>query len=172
MKKPRSLALQLLLRGRRADAGASWLGLARGRPLPDAPRRRQKATHAEGASNVPSEEMFTQVGSQFCCTKCPHKSARKSDIKKHFRTHTKTKPYKCTQCDTSFSDASTRSRHIKAHAGQGRLKCRWPGCSKQFSRKSNVERHIKLTHLGEDPDSGVDSDAYLRFLAQYGDLDG
>lgn len=138
----------------------------------DAPRRRQKATHAEGASNVPSEEMFSQIGSQFCCTKCPHKSARKSDIKKHFRTHTKTKPYKCTQCETRFSDASTRSRHVKAHAGQGRLKCRWPGCSKQFSRKSNMERHIKQAHLGEDPDAGVDSDAYKRFIAQYGGLDG
>ena len=35
-----SLALQSLLRSRRADAGASWLGLARGRLLPDAPRQR------------------------------------------------------------------------------------------------------------------------------------
>ena len=40
MKKPLSLALQSLLRSRRADAGASWLGLARGRLLPDAPRQR------------------------------------------------------------------------------------------------------------------------------------
>ena len=40
MKKPLSLVLQCLRRSRQADAGAWWLGLSRGRPLPDAPRRR------------------------------------------------------------------------------------------------------------------------------------
>ena len=40
MKKPLSLVLQSLRRSRHADAGAWWLGLSRGRPLPDAPRRR------------------------------------------------------------------------------------------------------------------------------------
>lgn len=73
---------------------------------------------------------------------CNHATKRKSDIKKHYRTHSKDKPYQCEICRKSFSDPSTRSRHMRGHEGRLRFCCSFQNCAKDFGRKLGIERFV------------------------------
>eukprot|EP00041_Stephanoeca_diplocostata_P038708 m.1544326 g.1544326 ORF g.1544326 m.1544326 type:complete len:806 (-) comp25258_c0_seq3:9301-11718(-) len=106
--------------------------------------------------------MYTVTEKGFQCLHCRHATKRKSDIKKHFRTHSKDKPYKCDECEKSFSDPSTRSRHMRGHTGRTKFFCGFENCSKDFGRKVYIERHVRQAHLNLDPDDPqpVDPSSY------------
>ncbi|XP_042372458.1 zinc finger and BTB domain-containing protein 24-like, partial [Plectropomus leopardus] len=51
------------------------------------------------------------------------------------------KPYSCSVCNKSFSDASARRRHVASHSGKKPFTCSF--CSLSFTRLDNLKTHTK-----------------------------
>uniref|UniRef100_A0A8C2RY49 Zinc finger protein 22 n=1 Tax=Capra hircus TaxID=9925 RepID=A0A8C2RY49_CAPHI len=58
------------------------------------------------------------------------------------------KPYKCVECEKSFSQSSTLFQHQKIHTGKKSHKC--ADCGKSFFQSSNLIQHRRV-HTGEKP---------------------
>ncbi|XP_065076142.1 gastrula zinc finger protein xFG20-1-like [Ochlerotatus camptorhynchus] len=91
----------------------------------------------------------------FVCASCPKQFLYKSLLDKHARVHTQEKPFKCPQCDTSFSQKVNLEVHLgKKHNIHVRniqprlFVCEY--CNKSFDRPSTLQVHIR-THTKERP---------------------
>ena len=58
------------------------------------------------------------------------------------------KPYKCVECEKSFSQSSTLFQHQKIHTGKKSHKC--ADCGKSFFQSSNLIQH-RGVHTGKKP---------------------
>ena len=88
----------------------------------------------------------------FPCTfpGCDKGFVTKEQLKNHETTHTKSRKYKCEQCDKAFAVKSALTTHIAAvHEEKKTHKCEI--CGKAFADSSNLSKH-KQTHYR---DSGV-----------------
>ena len=79
------------------------------------------------------------------CTFCGKRFARTDEYTKHLDAHTGVKRYKCKFCEKYFTDHSNRAVHIKNnHTENNPVKC--DKCHKLLKSDFYLRRHVKLNH--------------------------
>ncbi|KAA8644961.1 C2H2-type zinc finger protein [Aspergillus tanneri] len=93
-------------------------------------------------------------GRDFNCSwdYCGKSFNRKSDLCRHYRTHTNERPYHCKvkDCNKSFIHRSALTVHSRTHTGEKPHVCDYEGCRKAFSDPSSLARHRRI-HTGKQP---------------------
>lgn len=65
--------------------------------------------------------------------------------------------YQCPTCRKAFSRPSSLKIHTYSHTGEKPFKCKYDGCGKFFSVRSNMKRHEKGCHGVESTSTGGSS---------------
>lgn len=89
----------------------------------------------------------------FACEICKKLFKRKYDLTLHMTAHQPIplRNFHCGLCDKVFYSYHNMKRHKRLHQNHKTFKCH--DCKKSFTRKDNLERHVKSVHLEEDIDS-------------------
>merc|ERR1712179_692609 len=83
---------------------------------------------------------------KYKCLKCPKEMSEKRNLRKHVQTQHNGVRYTCDLCDY-VGDGGNLNYHKKAeHYHRYPYKC--PNCEKTFSENSNLWRHRKSQHEG------------------------
>ena len=86
---------------------------------------------------------------KFDCEFCDYQSTRKSNLKQHVNSiHLKLKPFQCDECDYSCGQAWILKQHVDSVHKKIRFHCSFDGCDKSFTRKGDLNQHLKL-HEGQ-----------------------
>ncbi|XP_045076675.1 zinc finger protein 37, partial [Coregonus clupeaformis] len=72
----------------------------------------------------------------------------KSNLTRHMRFHSDTRPYVCPQCGQSFKISDHLKSHMMSHSGYKPYVC--PECGQSFARYISLKYH-RLSHTGERP---------------------
>nr|CAD2151031.1 unnamed protein product [Meloidogyne enterolobii] len=76
---------------------------------------------------------------------CGKRYSRLENLKTHVRKHTGERPYRCTSCDSAFTNASDRSKHVeRVHGGKKRYRC--ADCQCAYTDPSSLRKHILSSH--------------------------
>lgn len=84
----------------------------------------------------------------FCCDLCGQKFTRRAHLVCHKRIHLQQRPFACPHFGKSFVKASDMERHRLVHSSVKRFAC--TVCDKRFKRSTDVNTHM-LTHTGRRP---------------------
>lgn len=76
------------------------------------------------------------------CRFCPALFLRRRNFNKHMKIHLR--PHKCEECQLRFSEKREYNRHIDTHARQFSDSVECEACGITFTRKDNLEKHIRL----------------------------
>ncbi|XP_075062366.1 oocyte zinc finger protein XlCOF8.4-like isoform X2 [Mixophyes fleayi] len=82
----------------------------------------------------------------FPCSECGKCFTRKSNLFEHHRTHTGEKPFPCSECGKYFAGKSSLFEHQRTHTGEKPFSC--SECGKCFTQKSRLIKHQKI-HTGQ-----------------------
>uniref|UniRef100_A0A3Q2PCG3 C2H2-type domain-containing protein n=1 Tax=Fundulus heteroclitus TaxID=8078 RepID=A0A3Q2PCG3_FUNHE len=104
----------------------------------------------EGSSSTGSESQphIDTKKMSLKCDICGKSWKNKSQLEKHYRTHTEERPFACQTCGKSFTQLSNLNVHMRIHTGERPFSCQT--CGKSFTQLSHLNSHMR-THTGERP---------------------
>ncbi|KAL4968821.1 putative C2H2 transcription factor [Aspergillus stella-maris] len=79
------------------------------------PHEADSTTKSDGPNHDRDVEESSSATGQTKCSICQSTFRRPEHLKRHFRSHTKEKPFECTQCGRHFSRTDTLHRHELSH---------------------------------------------------------
>lgn len=85
-----------------------------------------------------------KIPKTYQCSHCSYSTTNRSDIVKHYRTHTGVKPFACPHCSYQTGDKSNLMQHIRIHTGEKPFSC--PYCPYRANRNSSIKNHLRV-HL-------------------------
>ncbi|XP_031627841.1 zinc finger protein 883-like [Contarinia nasturtii] len=85
----------------------------------------------------------------FQCAQCGKLFNHSGNYKKHMRTHSGERPFKCF-CGKAFAQTSNYQAHMRVHMNDKPFKCDETGCDRSFVQQINLTLH-KRVHSGEKP---------------------
>ncbi|XP_053115669.1 zinc finger protein 777-like isoform X3 [Hemicordylus capensis] len=115
-----------------------------------APPPRRGQAFPEKRSLKPQPRPPPPPGKPYKCSECESSFSHKSSLSKHQITHVGERPYSCSECRKSFRLQISLAMHQRVHTGKSELSFICPQCGKAFSRPSHLLRHQR-THTGERP---------------------
>ncbi|XP_068998341.1 zinc finger protein 721-like [Embiotoca jacksoni] len=130
---------------RREDSGST-----RNAELKPKKRRLRKRNHRnDGDASPVSESRGGDAGKKSLqCDVCGKAFRYKSDVTRHYRTHTGEKPYICNICGKRFSQSTPLKNHVRSHTGEKQYSCEL--CGQGFNDTGSMLYHLR-THTGEKP---------------------
>lgn len=81
-------------------------------------------------------------------TGCTSTFYREDKLKRHLFTHSKEKPYKCSQCDKGFARKDNLNDHMKTHTKDFSYVCAL--CQKGFLGPAKLKKHLKAVHPDQE----------------------
>eukprot|EP01043_Picozoa_sp_COSAG02_P021765 COSAG02_NODE_1114_length_14502_cov_140.830035_13_plen_843_part_00 len=83
---------------------------------------------------------------------CTYASVGTGHLFRHFKIHTREKPFSCDWpgCNYSTAQPGHLIPHKRGHTGEKPFKCDFPGCDYASARSWHVTRHVRSVHENQD----------------------
>ncbi|XP_067638808.1 zinc finger protein 1 homolog isoform X2 [Eurosta solidaginis] len=81
---------------------------------------------------------------------CKRRFTYALNLRRHIRTHTSGKPYKCGYCECTFAVSGPVLSHLRTHLGKNIHRCEF--CPSTFPHFTELRTHL-TTHKDKDPET-------------------